>query len=80
MGVVGIISLKFLIKQIYISMRTNDHFVYRWRFSLMFLANEEPVFSSKCAFTASYRYFLIAIANVWRISDKIIVNIVTIND
>lgn len=43
-------------------------------------ADEEPVFSSKCTLTASYRYFLTTIAKDWRINDKIIVNIVTINE
>jgi hypothetical protein len=46
----------------------------------MFLADEQPDFSSKCALTASYRYFITTIAKAGRINDKIIVNIVTIND
>lgn len=79
MGVAGIISLKYLIKQIYIPDCEGCYSIWRWLFSLMFLADEQPDFSSKCALTASYRYFLTTIAKAWRINDKIIVNIVTIN-
>lgn len=46
----------------------------------MCLGDEELVLSAKCALTVSYRYFLNAIAKAGRINDKIIVNIVTIND
>lgn len=46
----------------------------------MLLAHCKADFSSKCPLTVSYRYFWRAIANAGRINDKIIVNIVTIND
>ncbi|MBP0998612.1 hypothetical protein [Serratia fonticola] len=79
MVVVGIISLKYLIKQIYVPGCEGCFSIWRWLFSLMLLADEQPDFSSKCALTASYRYFLTTIAKAGRINDKIIVNIVTIN-
>ena len=79
MEVVGIISLKYLIKQIYILNVASRHSRCHWRFSPMSCGDAEPILSSKCALTVSYRYFLTTIAKAGRIDDKIIVNVVTIN-